>query len=603
MFFQIMEQFQGELSRYCPGAVITDREAWNSLDPEWREKTVSLGENYLGFTWQYLTAVDYMDFTRTGNRDRFEQRFFAKRKALSALVLAECVENKGRFLDDIVNGIFAICDENGWDLPAHNRDDEDFFPLPDLTAPIIDLFACETGAVISAAVYLLEPVLERVSPVIARRARYELERRIFQPYLERHFFWMGNGKDSMNNWTPWCTQNVLLAAFLAGDCQDRFRDILLKACRSMDYFLAEYGEDGCCDEGAQYYHHAGLCLSAVLRLCNAVTGGAFASIYEEPLIKNMAAYIYNMHVDDIYYVNFADCSPVAGRAGVREYLFAKETDNPDMMAFAADDFRRGMPGTLLLPDENNLFYRLQNAFTAAEIKAYREPVKTGPDIFYPSVQLMVVRDNRLFLAAKAGDNADSHNHNDVGSFTVYKDGQPLLIDVGVETYCKKTFSPQRYEIWTMQSSYHNLPQINGCMQQPGEAYRATEVVCDLQACRLDMELVQAYPPECGLRSYHRTAQLEKGKEIVITDTFSWREEEGAQKLVLNLMTSRKPEPEQDGESCCIRIGEGCLRLEGAHAAAIEEIPITDARLAAAWKDFVYRIVLEPEKEKMVMRIS
>ncbi|MBQ8969943.1 MAG: heparinase II/III family protein, partial [Lachnospiraceae bacterium] len=46
-------------------------------------------------------------------------------------------------------------------------------------------------------------------------------------------------------------------------------------------------------------------------------------------------------------------------------------------------------------------------------------------------------------------------HNDVGSFTLYKEGKPFLIDLGVETYTKKTFSEDRYEIWTMQSAYHN----------------------------------------------------------------------------------------------------------------------------------------------------
>lgn len=614
MFYQIAEQFQGDLLQYHPYATITEREAWDGLDPEWREETVRLGESCLGFEWPYMSATDYMDFTRTGNRARFEGRFFSKRRALSALVLAECVENKGRFLDDIVNGIFSICDENGWDLPAHNWDENGFILLPDLTEPIIDLFACETGAVVAAAVYLLEPVLDRVSPVIAKRVRHELDRRIFEPYLKRHFRWMGNGKDALNNWTPWCTQNVLLAAFLAGDCQEHYREMLLKACRSIDYFLEEYGEDGCCDEGAQYYHHAGLCLAAVLRLCNAVTDGAFDKVYEEPLIKNMADYIYKVHVDDIYYVNFADCSPVAGRAGSREYLFAKETKNPEMMAFVADDFKKGMPGTLLLPQENNLFYRLQNGFVVAEIKAYQGQPVTGPDVYYPSVGLMLVRDSSLLLAAKAGDNADSHNHNDVGSFTIYRNGKPLFIDVGVETYCKKTFSPQRYEIWTMQSSYHNLPEINGYMQLPGKEYRAEETVCDLESCRLDMELSGAYPAECGISSYHRTAQLFKGREIVVTDSFSWKDgADSGRSIILNLMTYERPEADSLGEDGCqhIRIGDsadetkasGQLVLEGAHVTDIEEIPITDARLSIAWKHAVYRIRITPDKESFVLRIS
>ncbi len=119
---------------FLPYAVISDRGAWDSLDPEWRDKTVALGESFLHFSWPYLSATDFLDFSRTGNRVRFEDRFFAKRHALDALVLAECVENKGRFLDDIINGIFSICDENAWNLPPHNsyRRDAPQLPLPDL---------------------------------------------------------------------------------------------------------------------------------------------------------------------------------------------------------------------------------------------------------------------------------------------------------------------------------------------------------------------------------------------------------------------------------------------------------------------------------------
>lgn len=615
MFYQIAEHFQGELLQYHPYATIAEREAWEGLDSEWKKETVRAGEEHLGFAWTYLSATEYMDFIRTGNRIRFEERFFPKRYALSALVLAECVENQGRFVDDIVNGIFSICDESGWDLPAHNRDEAGFIPVPDLTEPIIDLFACETGAVLSTALYLVEPALDRVSPLIAKRVRYELERRIFRPYLERYFHWMGDGTNALNNWAPWCTQNVLLAAFLAGGCTEHYREILLKACRSIDYFLEGYGEDGCCDEGAQYYRHAGLCLAAVLDLCNAVTGGAFAKVYEEPKIRNMAAYIYLVHADDIYYVNFADCSPVAGRAGAREFLFAKETKNPEMMAFAAEDFKKGLPATLILREgrENNLFYLLQHAFTVAEMLAYRERPAVAPDVFYPSVGMMVARDDSLLLAAKAGDNDDSHNHNDVGSITVYKEGKPLLIDVGVETYCKKTFSDKRYEIWTMQSSYHNLPEINGYMQLPGAQYSAQEVACDLESCRLDMELSGAYPKECGIASYHRTAQLVKGVEIVVTDHFSWKDAAaGGHSITLNLMTSARPvadQKETDGRRY-ISIGDsaepmkasGQLVLEGAHVESIEKIPITDARLSIAWKDAVYRIKIAPDQESFTLRI-
>lgn len=609
MFSEIAKRFQGEMAVYHPYATITERKAWDGLDRQWREETLRLGEEYLGFEWPYLTATEFMDFCRTGNRSRYEDRYFPKRRALAALVLAECVENKGRFMDDIVNGIFAICDESAWNLPAHNWH---FFgtnyPIPDVTNPIIDLFACETGAVMATTLYLLEPSLEKMGAPVAKRIRYELKRRVYTPYLTERFEWMGNGKDRLNNWTPWCTQNVLLSAFLVSGCEDRRKEILEKACRSVDYFLDEYGDDGCCDEGAQYYHHAGLCLGIIQELCNEVTQGAFEGIAKETKIRNMADYLFKVHVDDIYYVNFADCSPVAGRCAAREYLFAKMTENPAMMAFTADDFRRGLPYTLLIREENNLFCRLMNGFTISELRQFAAEPTPPPDVYYPSVGLMMVRDEKLVLAAKAGDNGDSHNHNDVGSFTVYRNGKPLFIDVGVETYSRKTFSEHRYEIWTMQSSYHNLPEINGYMQLPGQEYCAGEVRCDLEKCVLRMDLAGAYPAESRIASYQRTARLNKGQDIVIEDRFLWKEGGGEEnKLTLSLMTYEKPvlcEAGKDGAEC-LKIGEegGRLTLENARVSAVEEIPITDDRLQNAWKHEVYRILVRPEGDKIVLRIS
>ena len=78
--------------------------------------------------------------------------------------------------------------------------------------------------------------------------------------------------------------------------------------------------------------------------------------------------------------------------------------------------------------------------------------------------------------------------------TLYRDGRPLLIDVGVETYSKKTFSPQRYEIWTMQSCWHNLPQFDpdGAKydQQPGAAFAAADVTVTDALDGLAMDLAR-----------------------------------------------------------------------------------------------------------------
>ncbi|MDE5865813.1 MAG: heparinase, partial [Lachnospiraceae bacterium] len=102
MFYGIAEKYQETFRSFALYPSITDRTAWEGLDEEWKSETLALGESYLHFDFPPLTATDFMDFTRTGNRVRYETKCFSKRHALNALILAECVENKGRFLDDII---------------------------------------------------------------------------------------------------------------------------------------------------------------------------------------------------------------------------------------------------------------------------------------------------------------------------------------------------------------------------------------------------------------------------------------------------------------------------------------------------------------------
>lgn len=600
-----------ELRPFYPFPSAGMSEEYEKIPPDIRRKLIREGEEHLGFPYPAIRATDFMAFQRTGNRTDYEEIYFSRRYALNSLAVAECLENRGRFLDDIVNGIFSLCEESAWQLPAHNsylRDTPQAI-LPDSTRPILDLFACETGAQLACIYYLLGKQLDAVSPFITGRIRHELTRRIVTPYLKEHFWWMGNGEEPMNNWTVWCTQNVLLTVFFCAAAEEAIagknpessgetecvtntdicRAVLLKAAESCDYFLKDYGEDGCCDEGAHYYRHAGLCLDGAAAVLNQVTNGAFEDLMGWEKIKNIAAYIFNVHVEDKYYFNFADCSPIAGRAGVREYLFGKRTGQPGLMQFAAEDFSRGEPSGLFADESHqlNLFYRLQTLFHYEEIKAYSASAPlVHRDIFYPSVGLFLARSRDLCLAVKAGDNNDSHNHNDTGSFTLYKKGLPVFVDIGVESYTQKTFSPRRYEIWTMQSGYHNLPTIDGVDQHDGAEYRAENVVTSMDGdgmtASISMELAGAYPLTDRKITYVREVLLDKGENrITLTD----RTDSG--NVILNFITYEKPEIL--GQT--MKIGTAEIAFRGAEHRETQVLPITDKRLKAAWDHDLYRIRL------------
>jgi hypothetical protein len=201
------------------------------------------------------------------------------------------------------------------------------------------------------------------------------------------------------------------------------------------------------------------------------------------------------------------------------------------------------------------------------------------------VGLLVARDAHFALAVKAGDNGDSHNHNDVGNVIVYKNGRPVLIDVGVETYTRKTFSAVRYDIWTMQSAYHNLPTFEGVMQRDGAVFAAREVETTFEESYslIGMEIADAYPPEAGAHTYRRTVALRKGYAVTILDSYY-----ADKQATLSLMLAEEPTIEGDR---IILAGLATIALEGAGAVTVETIPITDARLRRAWPEQLYRALV------------
>lgn len=146
------------------------------------------------------------------------------------------------------------------------------------------------------------------------------------------------------------------------------------------------------------------------------------------------------------------------------------------------------------PDDGSLIRVLPNLLTLKDMSTERSIEPYTADFWLPGLQVMGARshsdsDKDLYVAAKGGHNAESHNHNDVGNFIVYADGSPLLIDIGVETYTAKTFSSNRYDIWTMQSQYHNLPTINGVQQKDGREYHDRMYIFQLPPNRSVFHLI------------------------------------------------------------------------------------------------------------------
>jgi hypothetical protein len=434
-----------------------------------------------------------------------------------------------------------------------------------------------------------------VSPLIRPRIHSEVERRILKPCRERDdFWWMGfDGDRHLNNWTPWTNSNWLTCTLLLEKDPERRLAAVAKSMRSLDLFLNQYPEDGACDEGPSYWFRAAGSLSDCLELLHGSTNGAI-DLYARPLVKAMARYLYEVHIHDDWVVNFADASARLRAESDLVYRFGKRIGDEKMQAFAAamDRLRDDE-----LPSPGSIGRQLPALLNLSTLRQAPSAQPYVRDAWFPDTQVMVARSHGgsprgLFVAAKGGSNAESHNHNDVGNFIVFASGKPAIIDAGVGTYTAQTFSSRRYEIWTMQSAYHNLPTIGGVMQRDGVEFMASDIRYQAGDNRAEfsLDIAGAYPPEAGVKFWRRSLRLERGRNAL-----EWRDSYQLSKdgvpVTLTLMTPCEVDTSRSGE---LQLG-GILRVTYDPAVwtpHVEEIQLDDKRLSGVWGERLRRIRLE-----------
>jgi len=586
-----------------------DREAWEQISDEVKQQYIVAAEADVNEPWEILPATVFMEFAENGNRSNYQAIRNNRRSALRNWVLAECMEGNGRFMDAIVNGVWAICEESYWGVPAHLYLQSQGYGLPDVTEPTVDLFAAETSSLLSWTYYLLGDELDKVSPMINERIYTEINRRILEPLQKRDdFWWMGFARDRhVNNWNPWIISNWLTSVLLMEEDSRRRAVHTHKALRSLDNFLNDYPDDGGCDEGPGYWNRAGTSVFDCLELLYSASGDNIY-FYDVPLIQKMGSYIYKVFIDDPYYVNFADASAKINLDGSLTYQYGKRINDELMMQLGAANVQQIDVSEELLTNDRNMFRQLNAIFSYDEISKADGKFPYLRDAWFPDLQVMIARSERgssegFYLAAKGGHNAESHNHNDVGSYLLYLNGEPAMIDVGVEEYTKKTFSSERYSIWTMQSAFHNLPTINGQMQQPGRDYQARDVYYmsddDQSIFALNME--QAYPEQAKVQHWRRWLTLDRNEGLSVVDSFRVRDVAG--EFSQTFMTAYTVEQHDSGKlqlqsrsssnSLILQYDPQKFQLE------TEEIAITDNRLKQVWDHPLIRIkfvAISPQSE-------
>jgi len=437
----------------------------------------SYKQNYLDNAPKTLTYALFKDYYRTGNRSFFQAEYFDKRKRLMLLQILALGSDE--YLEDLEQVIFEICNEFTWVIPAHNfRKDTNTFDYGK-----IDLFSAETAFYLAETAFVFK---DKLSKDILDRIQISLKDKIVDRYekhaLEEGYFFFDK---TYNNWAAVCSCSIALTYLYA--FPERFESIKERIFAGLNRYIEGLSEDGYCGEGFGYWAY-GFGFFCIFHDAYASFTGEKIELLKDEKIQKILSYGTISQIGKNRYLPFAD----GGTVGEHEPSF--------LVCTIEQIFNRKINASTdyPLPNTKALGFRALYSITSQTEMVE----KKAPDFFYfNSSQVYINKKKNYSFVAKGGNNAESHNHNDVGVFQIVKNGELVIADLGVGEYTKNYFgnkseeSGGRYskEVFVCSSLSHSVPIVNGDTQKPGRDYFAFVLECNENTFKLDIK--KAYAQE------------------------------------------------------------------------------------------------------------
>lgn len=457
------------------GRPITDRAAWADVlvrHPELRgviRQAVRDAASPLPAQPDSL----YLEFSRDGNRDHWQNVAGSRRGRIGIFTLAECLENKGRFIAPLEQAINAICAERAWVLPAHDGRLQNFYGK----TVDIELGSSALAADLATADYLLG---DRLSPATRELIKQNLERRIFNPYRAAldgdrpEFHWM---RALSNNWNAVCYDGVTAAALAMIDSrEERARFIAVVEKNISSYLDGGFTPDGYCVEGLGYWNYGFGHFILLSENIREQTGGKL-DLMSLPDADLPALFgVRSVILDDVH-LSIADCNPDGG-------------PSPLLMDYLSRRFDINLPESPAPRLAGSLYEQVIMAFLPSNLPAIQgtsqlshdregvDPMQELPwRTWFRDSGILICRPGpdaaaQFAVAIKGGNNGVNHGHNDAGSFSVVDGTNMVICDPGGEIYTARTFSSRRYESKVLNSFGHAVPIVADQLQRHGLDARA-----------------------------------------------------------------------------------------------------------------------------------
>ncbi|WP_309386472.1 heparinase II/III domain-containing protein [Cerasicoccus frondis] len=477
------------------GAPASDRSVWDAFaaQPEARE-LIAKANAALQSQTPELTQELWELFDKTGDRRKYQDASSARYNRLVDMALGEALEYKGRFLPEIENSIRTILDQGAWSVPAHGKDLSVFHG----ERRVVDLASSQLAWALATVDYWLA---DELPAELRAEIKAQVQERVLSPYLQavrerKPIWWMSKP----NNWTAVCCGAVTGAALTLENDPIVRAEFIADAEVFMGRYIESFSSDGISEEGVGYWAYGFSHFLYASESIRRTTQGAIDLLANEK-VMSVSQSPRTLEIENGVYGAFGDQS-VNGKPDWR------------LVEFAA--MRYGMPGV-----DAGQFGRINTGARhplgplpySLILRSFGEdaPPVSGMDIdadtagdfalrsWFPASELFICRPGKvngpaMSVAIRSGNNGESHNHNDIGSYVVTYQGKPVLVDPGMERYTASSFSPHRYDVSLNNSFGHAVPLVANRMQKSGA--EAKGEIADTfnaeQEDRIQLDMTEAY---------------------------------------------------------------------------------------------------------------
>ncbi len=415
--------------------------------------------------------------------------------ALMALIYPENEE----YYNNLVKTLWAYLSEYAW-APLGHYTEHYYGKTPkDFDNGLIDIFAASVGFSLAEIKNLFK---DRFPKLLQDRISHEIKRHIIEPYKTRKFFWESHD----NNWTAVCAGAV--GGTLIYEEPETFFENQERLHKSMYCYLDSYKDDGMCVEGVGYWYFGFGFFASYAMLEREITKGE-VDWFKLPKVKEISKFLQKTFLLKDVLITFSD-SYVKQRYFIGLHQMLRTVYGDEIERLPRELGNVVYDNTHFNFSLRSVIYHNGDNFT--------DKMATNVTYSVDNSAYFFKRTDNYGFACKGGNNGESHNHIDVGTFIIARNGKQIIADIGAGPYEDGYHTDRRYTFFHPSAYSHSIPILDGITE---DGIRRDDVIVhyDWENQVATMDIKEGYGVDF-INKAQRSFAFESDK-ITLTDKFDF----------------------------------------------------------------------------------